>query len=105
MGMTRKQVVALFTVEGGMHSVLAALAGALYGYPLLSIQAVRGITLPVKGSDYGIAMAEKLFPVYSLGLIFGTILIVILVTTLVSYLPARKIARMNPTEALRGKIQ
>jgi putative ABC transport system permease protein len=103
--MTRKQVIGLFTVEGAMHSVLAAVVGALYGYPLLSIQAIRGISLPVKGSDYGITMAEKLFPVYSLGLIFGTVLVVLLITTLVSYWPSRKIAKMNPTQALRGRIQ
>jgi putative ABC transport system permease protein len=28
-----------------------------------------------------------------------------LVTAVVSYWPSRRIAKMNPTEALRGKIQ
>jgi len=62
MGMTRKQVVTLFTVEGAMHSVLAALLGAVYGLPLLTLQAMKGIALPVSGSDYGISMAEKIYP-------------------------------------------
>ena len=105
MGMTRRQVVSLFTIEGTMHSVLAALVGAAYGLPLLSMQATRGISLPVSTKDYGLAMAEKLFPVYSLGLVLGTVLIVLLVTTIVSYWPSRKIAKMRPTEALRGRIQ
>jgi ABC-type antimicrobial peptide transport system permease subunit len=69
------------------------------------LQAVNGIAIPVKSSDYGIAMAEKLYPVYSLGLIAGTVFIVMLVTTIVSYWPSRKIARLNPTEALRGRMQ
>ena len=30
LGMTRGQVVGLFTLEGAMHSVLAALVGAVY---------------------------------------------------------------------------
>jgi len=29
--------------------------------------------------------------------------LILMITALVSYLPARKIARMNPTEAIRGK--
>jgi putative ABC transport system permease protein len=105
LGMTRGQVVKLFTMEGGLHSVLAAIVGALYGIPLLTKQAISGISIPLSSSDFGIAMAEKLYPVYSLGLITSTILIVLLVTTIVSYWPSRKIAKLNPTEALRGRIR
>ena len=104
LGMTRGQVVKLFTIEGAMHSVLAALVAAVYGIPLLALQAIRGISIPVESKDFGIAMAAKLYPVYSLALISGTIIIVLLVTTIVSYWPSRKIARLNPTEALRGRI-
>jgi ABC-type antimicrobial peptide transport system permease subunit len=50
-------------------------------------------------------MADKLYPEYGIGLILSTIIIVFLTTALVSYWPSRKIARMRPSEALRGKIQ
>jgi ABC-type lipoprotein release transport system permease subunit len=105
LGMTRGQVVKLFTMEGALHSVLAAGVGAIYGIPLLLFQSVRGIKIPLESSDFGLAMAEKLYPVYSIALVAGTILIVLVVTTIVSYWPSRKIARMNPTEALRGRIR
>ncbi|MBN1821572.1 MAG: FtsX-like permease family protein, partial [Prolixibacteraceae bacterium] len=105
LGYTRKEVVGLFTVEGAMHSVLAAIVSAIYGIPFLIWQAKVGWTLPVDASDYGMAMAQTLYPVYSFGLVIGTILIVLLITTAVSYWPSRKIAKMNPTEALRGRIQ
>jgi len=105
LGMTRGQVVKLFTIEGAMHSVLAALVAGVYGVPLLALQAIRGISIPVDSKDFGIAMAAKLYPVYSLALIAGTVITVMLVTTIVSYWPSRKIARLNPTEALRGRIQ
>jgi len=104
LGMTRRQVVGLFTTEGALHSVLAAVVGALYGIPLLTMQAIKGISIPVSSSDFGIAMAEKLYPVYSLSLIAGTVLIVMIVTTIVSYWPSRKIAKLNPTDALRGRM-
>jgi len=34
-----------------------------------------------------------------------TTLIVLLTTTIVSFLPATKITKMNPTDAIKGKIQ
>jgi putative ABC transport system permease protein len=105
LGMTRGQVVGLFTVEGAMHSVLAALMGAVYGMPFLAWQAVHGISMPSGSKDFGLSMTNKLFPVYSVGLIISTILIIMVTTTLVSYWPSRKIAKMKPTEAIRGKIQ
>lgn len=105
LGMTRKQVVALFTIEGAMHSVLAAMVGAVYGYPLLAMQARNGITMPIESEDYGMTFANTLYPVYSLGLVFSTVIIVLVVTIIVSYWPSRKIAKMNPTDALRGRAQ
>jgi ABC-type lipoprotein release transport system permease subunit len=105
LGYTRREVVGLFTVEGAMHSLFAAVLAALYGFPLLAWQAETGWTMPVEAGDFGMAMAQTLYPVYSLGLIATTVMIVVCVTTIVSYWPSRKIAKMNPTDALRGKIQ
>jgi ABC-type antimicrobial peptide transport system permease subunit len=51
------------------------------------------------------AIAQTLYPVYSLGLVVSTVLLIVIVTTAVSNWPARRIAKMNPTDALRGKIQ
>jgi putative ABC transport system permease protein len=105
LGMTRKQVVAIFTTEGALHALLAAILGAIYGIPLLVLLSVKGLAMPVKSSDYGLTMADKLYPEFSAGLIISTILIVFIATTVVSYLPSRKISGMRPTDALRGKIQ
>ncbi len=105
LGYTRREVVGLFTVEGAMHSILAAVAGALYGIPFLAWQAKVGWTIPMDAGDFGMAMAQTLYPIYSTGLVISTVLIVVVITTIVSYWPSRKIAKMNPTEALRGRIQ
>jgi ABC-type antimicrobial peptide transport system permease subunit len=56
-------------------------------------------------SEFGMSVAPVMYPIYSMGLILSTTLIVLLTTSVVSYWPARRIAKMNPTEALRGKIQ
>jgi ABC-type lipoprotein release transport system permease subunit len=105
LGMTRSQVVGLFTIEGSLNSVLAALLAAVYGIPLLALQASRGLAFPGASKDYGLVLADRIFPVYSLGLVVTTIAIIMITTTIVSYLPSRRIAKMKPTEALRGKIQ
>ena len=105
LGMTRWQVVRMFTVEGAMYSVFATIIGAIYGIPILWYLSVKGIGFGMSGSEFGIIMAERMYPIYGIGLIVGTIAVVILSATIVSFLPARKIARMDPVEALKGKVQ
>lgn len=103
LGMTRTQVVGIFTVEGGAHSILAALVGAIYGIPIFIWLASKGITFGV--DDMGITMAETIFPYYSIGLILTTTIFVILSATIVSFIPAKRISKMKPTDALKGKVQ
>lgn len=104
LGMTRGAVIRLFTLEGAMHGVLAAIVAAAYGIPLLSLQAIQGIGMPEAVDSFGLAIAERVFPVYSAGLVAGTTLIVLASVTLVSFLPTRRISRLNPTDAIKGKI-
>ena len=104
LGMTRGGVIRLFTIEGMLHGVLAALIAALYGFPLLTWQANAGFALPKAVDSYGIAIAAILYPVYSAQLVVGTTLIIMGAVTVVSFLPARSIAHLNPTDAIRGKI-
>ena len=82
----------------------AAIVGAIYGIPLLTLFAKKGWALPQAMDSYGFAIGEKLFPTYSAGLIVGTMLLVFVTTTIVSFLPTRKIAKLKPTEALRGRM-
>jgi ABC-type antimicrobial peptide transport system permease subunit len=103
LGMTRKQVVTLFTLEGTMNAVLAIIVGTIWGLPLFIAFGAYGIHLPVDTSSFGVPMADRMYPFFTPNLIIGTISLIIVLTALVSYLPARKIARMNPTEAIRGK--
>lgn len=103
LGLTRSQVVGIFTVEGGAHSILAALVGAAYGIPLFMYLDTIGISFG--SQDYGMTIAERVYPYYSVGLIITSLILVILSATIVSYLPARKISKMKPTDAIKGKLQ
>jgi len=103
LGMTRAQVVGIFTVEGGAHSILATLLGAAYGIPLFLLIDKAGLSMKAAQTT-DLAIAEKIFPYYSFGLILFTVILVIISATVVSYLPARKISKMKPTDALKGKL-
>ena len=105
LGMTRPRVLALFTVEGAANSLLATLVGSIYGIPLLLYLSNTGFAMPKATDNYGLSIAERIYPAYSFALIVGTIVLVVVSATIVSFLPSRKISKMNPTLALKGKLQ
>ena len=106
LGMTRTRVVGLFTLEGGLNAFLAAIMTVILFGPLLWYFGNNGIWLGVDYSDgaMGIIIDKYLIPVYSVGLVVTTTIIVSIIVLIVSYLPSRRIARMKPTDALRGKV-
>ncbi len=105
LGYTRREVVGLFTAEGTMHAIFAMTTALIWGLPFLIWQSRVGWTIPMDASQFGMAMAQTLYPVFSVGLVISTVLLLTVTTAVVSYLPSRKIAKMKPTEALRGKLQ
>lgn len=105
LGLTRRQIVLLFTLEGTLHAVLAALLSALYGYPLLSAFARSGLKMPEAFDKFGLALGERLFPIFTAGIIIGTFILIMTLTAIISFMPARRLSRLRPTEALRGKLQ
>ncbi len=104
LGMVRSRVVALFTLEGAMHGLMAVAAAAAYGIPVLIWTTLKGIPMPSMAEDHGFALASRLFPYYSVWLVGGTVLIIMCTVTIVSYLPSRNISKMNPTDAIKGKL-
>jgi ABC-type lipoprotein release transport system permease subunit len=104
LGLTRLRVIMLFTLEGALNGILAAIAAAIYGTPLLILFAKYGMAMPEAADSYGYALASRILPSYSVRLVLGTAIIVMATVTIVSYLPTRRISKMEPTEALRGKI-
>ncbi len=106
LGMTRSRVVGLFTLEGGLNALLAGIMTVIFFGPLLWYFGVNGIWLGVDYSDgsMGLIVEKYLIPVYSVGLVMTTTIVVSIIVLIVSYLPSRRIARMKPTDALRGKV-
>jgi ABC-type lipoprotein release transport system permease subunit len=104
LGLTRGSVIRMFTMEGAFNAVLAALVGAAYGIPLLGYLATAGVPMPASFDAAGFAIGERMYPAYSAVLVVFTTTAVLAITTIVSYLPTRQIARLKPTDALRGRL-
>jgi ABC-type lipoprotein release transport system permease subunit len=102
LGMTRAKVIVMFTIEGALHSVLAAILGLVYGGPFFYYLGHKGFAVP-GGDVWGFSLGDKLYPAFTGGLILGTTLLVFIVTTFVSWLPTRRIAKLKPTDALAGR--
>lgn len=107
LGMTKYQVLRIFTVEGGMYSIFAGIVGVIIGAPLFYFTSNQGINLGDLNNaagNMGISMANIIYPSFGFTLIGGTLLLLVFSATLVSFLPARKISKMNPVDALKGKL-
>ena len=106
LGMTRPRVVGLFTLEGGLNAFLAVIMTVILFGPVLWYFGAYGINLGIDYSEgqMGLIIAKRLIPVYSIGLLITTTIVVSIIVLIVSYMPSRRIARMKPTDALRGKV-
>src|ERR1035437_147873 len=103
LGMTKWNVIVLFAIEGCLAGILAFIAGSLYGFPLLYYLADKGIILPRMIQQSQFAIGLTLYPKYGLRLYVVTSLILFVSVIIVSFLPTRKITKLKPTDALRGK--
>ncbi len=104
LGMTRATVVKLFTLEGFLYGVFAAAVAAIYGTPLFTYLSSNGIPIPQSSESMGLALGQVLYPAYSAALILGTTVIVLITVLIVSFLPTRRIAKLKPADALRGRL-
>ena len=103
LGMTRAKVIGLFTLEGGINAILASVLTVFPFGIILWWTAKHGVPMPMDYTEMGFMIAKRLMPIYSFGLIITTTILVFSIVIIVSYLPSRRIAKMKPTDALRGK--
>lgn len=104
LGMTKGQIIRLFTTEGVLYMLCATVLTLVLGLPVFLWFALAGFSLPGGYESFGIAgFSEPLKFIYPVPLILATLVLMFLITVCVSWLPARKIAAMNTTDALRGR--
>ncbi len=103
LGMERKNVIKLFTLEGALQGLLSLIIGALYATPYLILSAKNGIKMPESAGDFGMAISTSLYPIYGWKIIVGSALLMLVSVSIVSYFPSRKITKIEPQKVLAGR--
>lgn len=104
LGMTPGQVTRMFTLEGTSYSLLGIIAGFVWGSPILYWFSKTGLKLPESYGEMGLGLHDRMLPLYNPGTIVTSIVILLILSVFISWIPARRISKSNVVEALRGKI-
>jgi len=102
MGMQRPRILLLFLVEGMLLGAIGSAVGVLLGTAVNAWCAVKGLDFSRNIAGTGIPMDNIVYPQvnpFHVGWIF---LMGIAVAIVVSVLPSRSAARMDPIEAIRS---
>ena len=102
LGMDAQKIVRLFTLEGSLAAVGAVLLAAVLGIPFfmwfqsvgLDVSHLSASTMPVH---------ERIFLDFQFWEITWSVILVVVLMILVAWWPVKKISRLDPTLALRGK--
>ena len=103
MGLESKEILRLFMAEGAVMGVVGSSFGAVLGALINGYFAKTGynLTAATSGFSSNIIFNSIIYPVSSFdNTIFAFILGVVIVTT-ACFIPARKAAKLEPTEAMR----
>jgi lipoprotein-releasing system permease protein len=96
MGARDDQILMVFTLEGLFISLLGAILGCGLGFVILKL--LEGIPQVARSGK-----VDRLFSiVYDPEIFLRACLAAILATLIAAWLPARRAARMNPVEVIRG---
>jgi putative ABC transport system permease protein len=102
MGMTPNQIVVLFFLEALFIAVIAAAAGSLAGIGITIPLSHSGVDLsgPMEGMSFEISAV--LYPQLNLRSTLFVFLFSVGISSLASFIPSRRAARIEPVEALRA---
>ena len=99
LGRRRSVIRNLFVCEGVMLGVIGTVAGVLVALPIAYLINHSGLTWAPPGYSYKYPVMVRVWG--DLGLIFGCAGIIVVVSILSSWLPARRAAKLNIVDALR----
>ncbi len=103
LGLEKREILYLFLIEGAIMGGIGSLIGSVFGGVLTNIMSQVGIDFgsTLEGFSSDIFISSTMYPVFSYqNIVFGFILGLIVVT-IACVIPARRAAKLEPTDALR----
>jgi putative ABC transport system permease protein len=100
MGMRPREVVRLFFLEAVMAGLISAVIGVGVGSGLSLLFGATGIPLPATYGELGFEMSNVMYPKLTLSTVVLMFVYTVTIPALVTLLPTRKAARIEPVEAL-----
>jgi len=103
LGLKSREILYLFTIEGAIIGIIGSAIGAVLGGILTRVTSVTGIdySAAMEGMSVDLMFEPIFYPLFSLENIIFCFILGVLVVTIACIIPARKAARIEPTEALR----
>jgi ABC-type lipoprotein release transport system permease subunit len=102
LGMEPGRIVRIFTLEGVLAALWALVLAALLGVPFFIW--FQGVGFDVSHlSEASFPIRETIYPDYQPREIFVSVLIVLALIIASAWVPVKKISRLDPTLALRGR--
>jgi putative ABC transport system permease protein len=102
LGMEPMRIVRIFTLEGALAAIWALVIAALLGVPFFIW--FQGVGFDVTHlSEASFPIRETIYPDYQPKEIFYSLLIVGFLVVMAAWIPVKKIIRLDPTLALRGR--
>lgn len=105
LGLEKKNVLQLFLIEGAIMGFIGSLIGAAAGSFLLAYLAETGIDWgsAASGIDAEIMYTSIIYPQSSLSNSVFSFFLGLIVITISTIIPARKAAKLEPTEAMESR--
>jgi putative ABC transport system permease protein len=102
MGMERPRILGLFLLEGLLLGVIGSAVGSLLGTAINALTSVKGLDFSRNIAGTGIPMDAIVHPVVNPLHVVLLFTMGIAVAAIISFLPSRTAARMDPIEAIRS---